>query len=62
MTPLPVNPTVAIRINPNTGAIVDVASNIALDLTVKIVTTATAYDAERCNKPFDTLRPVTVEN
>jgi hypothetical protein len=58
MTPLTQDPTVVIRINPYTLKIVDVASNIAPDLTVKIVTRATEYEAEACNKPFDTLHPV----
>ncbi len=56
MIPLSANPTVVIRLNPKTNEVVDVASNVASDLKVVIVTTATGYEAEACNKPFDTLR------
>jgi hypothetical protein len=56
MIPLTENPTLVIRINPNTLAVVDVATNIAPDVKVVVVTTATGYEAEACNKPFDTLR------
>ena len=60
MIPLSANPTVVIRLNPNTKKLMDVASNIAPDLKVVIVFSATAYDAESCNKPFDSLRPISV--
>jgi hypothetical protein len=59
MTPLPVNPTVVILLNKNANGLVEaVATNVAPDLTVKVVTTAVDYNNEACNKPFDSTRPV----
>lgn len=46
MTPLTQDPTVVIRINPNTKEIVDVANNISPDLKVILVTGATAYERD----------------
>ena len=62
MTPMPVKPTVVVRINPETKEVVDVASNVARTndpddpLTVKVVTTATAYAEASLGMPFDSTR------
>lgn len=57
MYPLPVNPTVAILLNPE-GKVEAVASNIDSELKVVVVTDRAAFAAEACNKPFDSTRPV----
>ncbi len=62
MTPLPMKPTVIVRINPETKQVVDVASNIVRindsddPLTVKVVTTATGYAEAVQGLPFDSTR------
>ena len=59
MTPLTTNPTVVIRINED-GDVLDMATNVAPDLTVEVVYTKELYKKLACNKPFDTTRPVAV--
>ena len=56
MTPLTVNPTVALLVRD--GKVVATATNVAPDLKVVVTDNREAYEAEACNKPFDTLRPV----
>lgn len=55
MTPLPVNPTVAVLLK--YGAVVAVASNISPEVTVKVVTTNEEYGEVICNLPFDSENP-----
>lgn len=55
MYPLPVNPTVAVLLNPE-GKVEAIASNISDDLKVVVVKDRAAFEAEACNKPFDSTR------
>lgn len=56
MTPLPTNPN-AVALVGTKGEILEVASNIAPDFQLKLVTTRSEFRDEACNKPFDSTRP-----
>jgi hypothetical protein len=56
MTPLPENPNAVALVNPQ-GQVIATASNIAPDFKLTLVTDRAAFEAEACNKPFDTTRP-----
>ena len=57
MYPLPVNPTVVVRIDSNGQNVLAVASNIDADLKVVIVKDDASFAEEAANKPFDSTRP-----
>lgn len=57
MTPLTVNPSVVVLVDPS-GKPIATATNVAPDLEVIITNDRGEYEQEAANKPFDTTRPV----
>ena len=57
MIPLTENPRVVIRMN-SKGNVASVASNVAGDLAVEVVTEQADYQDRAANCPFDSTRPV----
>ena len=55
MTPLPTNPTVVVLLNPE-GKLEAYATNVAMDLEVKVATTLDEYRELALGKTFDTAR------
>jgi len=63
MTPLSINPTVNILLNPE-GKVEAIATNVApiRELTVTTTTDPSVFRDQALNKPFNTLRPVNNNN
>ncbi len=56
MIPLTENPTAVVLLNPE-GKVEAVATNVASDLKVVVVTSPADFREAACNQPFDSTRP-----
>ena len=56
MTPLTVNPSVVVLLNPEGTGIKAVATNVASDLNVIVTRDEAEFKDEALNKPFDSTR------
>ena len=58
MTPMPVNPTVLILVDPETGERQATASNLDPELSVNITDNPAYFDEQSKGLPFNSLHPI----